>query len=409
MTEKEPTMRLPRRMTTCALACLATLAGARGAGAQDAPGGVGPPPEQAQEQRQLEAERRQLEAQRRQLEQQQKQIEQQVRRAREQAEQQGRRARDQAERAADRAREQAQRQFEHARRGFGGAMGLGGLPAPFGGQPGQPGQPQGGNFERELLKAHGLDTGPGDGTGAMTAFLGVATAPVPPAVRRRVDLPDGIGLVIGNVEPNSPAQQAGLKQYDILHKLNDQLLVNAEQLAVLVRTFKPGDTITLGIVRGGKMEQVPATLGERPAAPSAPQVEFFAPQGGQPPQPPQPVQPGQQGQPPQPAPRGMFRPMVPSQPPQRFHIQPGQPGMNAPQPVPAPPQGGAPAPARIFAQPAQPPALPAAPAPAPAAVPVQPAPATPQIHVAPIAPLAPLAIPAAPESPAAPAPAKLEC
>jgi TolA-binding protein len=364
-------------MTTCVLACLATLACALGAGAQSDPAIPVPPPEQAQEEQRLEAERRQLEAQQRRLEQQRTQIEQQARRAREQAEQQGRRAREQVERGMIRAREQAQRQFDQARRGFGGMMAPGGLPAPFGGQPDQPQ----GNFERELLRAHGLDTGPGDGGGAMAAFLGVSTTPVPPAVRRRVDLPDGIGLVIGNVEPNSPAQQAGLKQYDILHKLNDQLLVNAEQLAVLVRTFKPGDAITLTIVRGGKMEQVPARLGERPAGP-LPQTGggggYIAPQQVQPPQPPQT------------APRGMFWPGQPMQPPQRFRLQSPQPGVTPPHPVPRPPAPRGLAPAWIFAQPA----------PAPTAVPV---PSTPQIHVVPIAPVAPAALPATPT------PAQIDC
>lgn len=101
------------------------------------------------------------------------------------------------------------------------------------------------------------------------AFLGVRTAPVPPSLRPHVDLPPGVGLVVEAVEPDSPAAAAGLKQYDILHKLGDQLLINTEQFAVLIRMNQPDAEITLAVVRQGKPLEVKARLVERevPARP----------------------------------------------------------------------------------------------------------------------------------------------
>jgi hypothetical protein len=99
------------------------------------------------------------------------------------------------------------------------------------------------------------------------AFLGVSTSPVGAAMREQLRLPRGVGLVVEHVEKGSPAEQAGVRQYDILQKLNDQLLINSHQLSVLVRTFKPGETVRLAVVREGKPQEVKATLAEKDLPP----------------------------------------------------------------------------------------------------------------------------------------------
>lgn len=104
------------------------------------------------------------------------------------------------------------------------------------------------------------------------AFLGVSSSPVPPSLRPHLALPKGVGLVVERVEPDSPAMEAGLKEFDVLYKLGDQLLVNTEQLATLVRINNPGDEVTLTIIREGKPLEVKAKLVEREVA-IAPQFE----------------------------------------------------------------------------------------------------------------------------------------
>jgi hypothetical protein len=98
-------------------------------------------------------------------------------------------------------------------------------------------------------------------------YLGVSTSPVPGALRQHLGLPEGVGLVVDFVEPDSPAQKAGLKQYDILTKLNDQVLVNAQQLAVLVRTHKAGEEVKLTLVRAAKEQTASAKLVEKEVKP----------------------------------------------------------------------------------------------------------------------------------------------
>jgi membrane-associated protease RseP (regulator of RpoE activity) len=99
------------------------------------------------------------------------------------------------------------------------------------------------------------------------AYLGVATTPPAPVLRKQLGLPPGTGLVVQFVVPDSPAAQAGLKEFDVLQKLDDQLLINAEQLSVLVRVHSPGEEVKLTIIRDGKPQTLAAKLTEHELEP----------------------------------------------------------------------------------------------------------------------------------------------
>ncbi len=91
------------------------------------------------------------------------------------------------------------------------------------------------------------------------AYLGVISKSIAPAIRHQMDLPDGIGLMVEYIDPDSPAHGA-LHQYDVLGKLNDQWLVTHYQLAVLIRMHEPGEKITLTVYRHGQPKELEVTL-----------------------------------------------------------------------------------------------------------------------------------------------------
>lgn len=82
-------------------------------------------------------------------------------------------------------------------------------------------------------------------------FLGVVTGPVSSTLCSQLGLVQGAGLVVNQIVPASPV--AGVLQlHDVLVKLDDQLLIETNQLAVLVRSHKEGDEVTVTYLRGGK-------------------------------------------------------------------------------------------------------------------------------------------------------------
>ena len=93
------------------------------------------------------------------------------------------------------------------------------------------------------------------------AYLGVYTSVLGEDVSYQLGLPANLHLSVEQVVPDSPAGKAGIKKFDILIKLNDQILVNPEQLKYLVRSMKPSDKITLNILRKGKEKNFEIVLG----------------------------------------------------------------------------------------------------------------------------------------------------
>lgn len=84
------------------------------------------------------------------------------------------------------------------------------------------------------------------------AYMGITSAIATPAARETAKLPRGVGVSVEFVYPDSPASAAGLQKGDILHRMDDQIVVNSQQLTVLTRLRKPGDAIRLAVVRNGQ-------------------------------------------------------------------------------------------------------------------------------------------------------------
>lgn len=101
----------------------------------------------------------------------------------------------------------------------------------------------------------------------MRAWLGVAPVEIEDAVREYLEIPEGFGVSIEYVVEGSPAEKAGLKDKDIVLRLDDQRLTTPRHLQVLVATYKKGDQVELTILRKGHESVVKATLGESELAP----------------------------------------------------------------------------------------------------------------------------------------------
>ena len=95
---------------------------------------------------------------------------------------------------------------------------------------------------------------------ATGTYLGVAMDQIPPLTRAQLDLPKGVGVAVSYVAKGSPAEKAGLKANDIITKLDDQLIINAQQLQTLIKTKKVGDETTITYYRKGKKQTTKAKL-----------------------------------------------------------------------------------------------------------------------------------------------------
>ncbi len=102
-------------------------------------------------------------------------------------------------------------------------------------------------------------------------YLGVRYEPITPDVVASQNLSVSQGaLVIGDAQnaavvPGSPADKAGLKSGDIITKVDGQVIDSNHSLTSVIANYKPGDKVTLTIIRGGKTQTVTVTLGTVPS------------------------------------------------------------------------------------------------------------------------------------------------
>jgi len=73
------------------------------------------------------------------------------------------------------------------------------------------------------------------------------------------------GVLIGDVSPNTPASNAGLKKGDVIVKLNGQAVSDYNDLRNTISQMAPGTTVKLNVWRDGKTQDYSVTLGELPA------------------------------------------------------------------------------------------------------------------------------------------------
>jgi serine protease Do len=96
-------------------------------------------------------------------------------------------------------------------------------------------------------------------------FIGIQYVPLNPALAARLGVQAQDGMVVGQVVPGSPAAAAGVRQQDIITAIDAQPLQGESALAEAINGHKPGDTITLTVLRGQQQLSVQVKLGELPA------------------------------------------------------------------------------------------------------------------------------------------------
>ena len=71
----------------------------------------------------------------------------------------------------------------------------------------------------------------------------------------------GTGAEIVTVEPDSAAAHAGLKVGDVVTAVGDRPVTTSTELTAAIRSYAPGDKVTLTVTRDGKSDTTEVTLG----------------------------------------------------------------------------------------------------------------------------------------------------
>jgi len=80
--------------------------------------------------------------------------------------------------------------------------------------------------------------------------IGVYAQTITPSIAAGLDLPRDWGVVLADVEPDSPADKAGLKPGDVVLSVNNRVMESARQLEVNLYRRAVGEKVAIEVLRG---------------------------------------------------------------------------------------------------------------------------------------------------------------
>jgi serine protease Do len=92
--------------------------------------------------------------------------------------------------------------------------------------------------------------------------LGVQIRDLSEGMVKQFNLKSKAGAVVSSVEPDSPAEKAKIRQYDVIVQVNGEPVKNSDELRFKIADIKPGNKVDLTIIRDGKEMRVTAIVDE---------------------------------------------------------------------------------------------------------------------------------------------------
>jgi serine protease Do len=97
-------------------------------------------------------------------------------------------------------------------------------------------------------------------------YLGVMIQDVTPALAKEFELKENTGALIGEVVPKGPADDAGLKNGDVVVDYNGKKVTDSRHLKLAVGETKPGTTVPMKVLRDGSTKTIQVTVQQLPGS-----------------------------------------------------------------------------------------------------------------------------------------------
>jgi serine protease Do len=97
------------------------------------------------------------------------------------------------------------------------------------------------------------------------AYLGVAIQALTHSLADQFGVKVRQGILVGDVQPNSPAEKAGIKAGDLILNLDGKPVGGVQELVGMVDRSPVNSKVSVEILRDGKRVQIPVTLREQSA------------------------------------------------------------------------------------------------------------------------------------------------
>jgi serine protease Do len=96
-------------------------------------------------------------------------------------------------------------------------------------------------------------------------YLGISVSDLTPRAAEAFGLDTTAGAMVSQVQPNQPADKAGIEHGDIILKIDDHSIDNTRDLIDYVSSQGPDATVTVEVLRDGERIEKKVELTERPS------------------------------------------------------------------------------------------------------------------------------------------------
>lgn len=94
-------------------------------------------------------------------------------------------------------------------------------------------------------------------------YTGLLGRDVNARIAQVLELPEARGILVQDVEPDSPAERAGFRAYDVIVSFEGRPVRNQNDYLALLYDFRPGDLVHYGILRDGRPREIELRLGRQ--------------------------------------------------------------------------------------------------------------------------------------------------
>jgi serine protease Do len=95
-------------------------------------------------------------------------------------------------------------------------------------------------------------------------FLGIGLDDVSESMQQEFNVEPGVGAMVTDVRPETPAVKAGIRPYDVITAINGRKLEGYRDLQLTVAAMPPGTSVKLDLIREKKPMTLAVVLGEKP-------------------------------------------------------------------------------------------------------------------------------------------------
>jgi serine protease DegS len=97
-------------------------------------------------------------------------------------------------------------------------------------------------------------------------WLGIEGQDITPQLAESFNLQNIKGVIVAGIQRNGPAAKAGMRAGDVIIGINGETIADRRTVMDLIAQIKPGEKLSVKVLRAGKTVNLKAVVGERPRA-----------------------------------------------------------------------------------------------------------------------------------------------